>query len=356
MCCASFGEQHAVRQRIGLGAPAIQMRLLDEAGMRQDHALNGVDRASSFSDCDRKTASPGFATRLERHLIHVNEMLAQRFEVHLGPVGLGIRLENLDNLLNGTERVLARLGCLDGRGLRAVHACHVVPHHARHLVAAGHVLIHHRSAGLALLRGGAERRSDSGDGESGGNRAMMGEGGHGNLAKQETLRDVIGVIAAPDAARAAEVTTAFWSAVSADARRVEDEGRTASEFAGSQLWPLHLIGPEPLMSLWNEMEAALLAEKQDWMVWTTWYRDRLAGYPRDEKREFAYLQIEEALWKQGPAVVNAEIKRRIEELEPPPPVRHAAPFRDSRGMAIVGCGAADAAVRATERRYAACSD
>jgi hypothetical protein len=65
--------------------------------------------------------------------------------------------------------------------------------------------------------------------------------------------------------------------------------------AGSQLWPLHLIGPEPLMSLWNEMEAALLAEKQDWMVWTTWYRDRLAGYPRDEKREFAYLQIEEAL-------------------------------------------------------------
>jgi hypothetical protein len=28
------------------------------------------------------------------------------------------------------------------------------------------------------------------------------------------------------------------------------------------------------------------------MVWTTWYRDRLAGYPRDEKREFAYLQIE----------------------------------------------------------------
>jgi hypothetical protein len=109
------------------------------------------------------------------------------------------------------------------------------------------------------------------------------------------------------------------------------------------------------MCLWNEMEAALLAEKQDCMVWTTWYRDRLAGYPRDEKREFAYLQIEEALWKQGPAVVNAEIKRRIEELEPPPPVRHAAPFRDSRGMAIGGCGAAAAAVRATERRYAACS-
>lgn len=125
--------------------------------------------------------------------------------------------------------------------------------------------------------------------------------------------------AALAAARAADPTAAvFWSAVSDDSRRVEG-GLTASEVAGWQLWPQHLIGPEPLMSLWNEMEAALLAEKQDWMVWTTWYRDRLAGYVREEERELAYVRIDNDLWDQGPAVVNAEIKRRIEEHTTNPP-------------------------------------
>jgi hypothetical protein len=52
-------------------------------------------------------------------------------------------------------------------------------------------------------------------------------------------------------------------------------------------------------------------------VWTEWYDDRLAGHVRDEERELAYVRIEEALWNQGPATVNAEIKRRIEDLEPP---------------------------------------
>jgi len=58
---------------------------------------------------------------------------------------------------------------------------------------------------------------------------------------------------------------------------MEVEGQTASDIAGSQLWLHHLPGPDPLMSVWNDMEAALLAEKQDWIVWTNWYRDRLNG-------------------------------------------------------------------------------
>jgi len=106
-----------------------------------------------------------------------------------------------------------------------------------------------------------------------------------------------------------------WAAVSIDGTRVE-EGATASLIAGSPLWPQGQ--PEPLRSLWQEMKAALLAEKQDWQVWTNWYDDRLEGRVRDEERELAYVRIEEALWSQGPAIVNAEIKRRIEELEPPP--------------------------------------
>jgi len=65
------------------------------------------------------------------------------------------------------------------------------------------------------------------------------------------------------------------------------------------------------------MKAALHAAKQDWQVWTDWYDDRLAGRVRDETRELAYVRIEEALRNQGPAIVNAEIRKRIEELEPP---------------------------------------
>jgi hypothetical protein len=74
----------------------------------------------------------------------------------------------------------------------------------------------------------------------------------------------------------------------------------------------------------REMKAALHAAKQDWQVWTIWYDDRLAGHVRDDERELAYVRIEQALWDQGPAIVNAEIKRRIEELEPPPPIGTAA--------------------------------
>ena len=72
------------------------------------------------------------------------------------------------------------------------------------------------------------------------------------------------------------------------------------------------------------MKAALYAAKQDWQVWAIWYDDRLASNPMDEERELAYVRIEEALWDQGPAIVNAEIRKRIEELEPPPPLAGAA--------------------------------
>ncbi|MGA9215908.1 MAG: hypothetical protein WBZ54_11760 [Methylocella sp.] len=112
------------------------------------------------------------------------------------------------------------------------------------------------------------------------------------------------------------VVDAFWSAVSIDATQAE-EGVAASVIAGSPLWPLHPLGPEPLASLWQDMKAALLAAKQGWEVWTLWYDDRLAGRITNEEHELAYVRIEEALWDQGPAIVNAEIKRRIEALEPP---------------------------------------
>jgi hypothetical protein len=108
----------------------------------------------------------------------------------------------------------------------------------------------------------------------------------------------------------AAATAAFWSAVSLDATRVE-ESVVASVIAGSPLW---LEGqPDELRSLWQEMKAALLAGGQDWEVWTDWYEARLEGRVRDEEGELAYVRIEKDLWAQGPAIVNAEIKKRLTE-------------------------------------------
>ncbi len=139
-------------------------------------------------------------------------------------------------------------------------------------------------------------------------------------------RAAVYAAAAVDASAADTAT--FWSAVSDDAMRVE-EGATASEIAGSPLWQrqrfhyqfgsqpvVELVKEQPdqLQSLWRDLKAALVAANDHWDVWTDWYDDRLAGRVSDEERELAYVHIEEALWKQGPAIVNAEIKRRIEEL------------------------------------------
>jgi hypothetical protein len=148
---------------------------------------------------------------------------------------------------------------------------------------------------------------------------------------------------------AKEAVAAFWSAVSDDARLVEEGGEiafmefrghiaaTASRIAGSPLWPQGQ--PDELQTLWQELKAALLAMKQDWQVWTIWYDDRLAGRVRAEERELAYVRIEEALWQQGPAVVNAEIKRRIEELEP-----HHHEVQQDTGSIAFGSGSASMSV------------
>lgn len=119
----------------------------------------------------------------------------------------------------------------------------------------------------------------------------------------------------PDTARAAAcagdaAVSFFWLEISTDASRLE-EGRAASDIARLPLWPLGQ--PVELQSLWQELENELVAAKQDWQVWTSWYEDRLAGRIRDEARELAYVRISDDLWKQGAAIVNAELSRQCKE-------------------------------------------
>jgi hypothetical protein len=105
-----------------------------------------------------------------------------------------------------------------------------------------------------------------------------------------------------------------WTALSMDATRLE-AGVTTFDIAGSPLWPHGQS--DKFRSLWQDMKETLLAAGQEWQVWTTWYDDRLEGRVREEERELAYVRISNDLWSQGPAIVNAEIKRRIEERVPP---------------------------------------
>jgi len=107
--------------------------------------------------------------------------------------------------------------------------------------------------------------------------------------------------------------TAFWSAISSDATRCES-GMPASEIAGMPLWPED--PPVALRSMWQDLKAKLHAEKQDWQVWTAWYDDRLEGRARDVDDELAFVRIEEAVWDQGAAIVNAEIKGKLEARGP----------------------------------------
>jgi hypothetical protein len=120
---------------------------------------------------------------------------------------------------------------------------------------------------------------------------------------------------ATSAASAAFAAAAFWPAVSVDVTCVE-EGATASVIAGSPLWPKGQ--PDEIQALWQEMKAALDAEKQDWDVWTDWYEARLAGKRSNQKLEIARAMISNEIWEEGPAKVNAEIKKLIKKHKPPP--------------------------------------
>ena len=108
------------------------------------------------------------------------------------------------------------------------------------------------------------------------------------------------IAAAVDAAHdAADVDRAFV-----------DLGRSGAELIGLPLWPKG--APNLAADDWQALKAALLGADEGWGVWTDWYEARLAGdadHPLNEALEIARATIPDEVWGQGPAVVNAEIKR-----------------------------------------------
>ncbi len=112
-------------------------------------------------------------------------------------------------------------------------------------------------------------------------------------------------------------------------RRFIDSGRSAAELAGLPLWADG--APDWVAEIWRSLRRALLATNDGWEVWTEWYEARLAGdmaQPPNEALEIARATIADEIWKQGPTVVNAEIKRLIEEHKGPPPETGEADAND----------------------------
>ena len=151
--------------------------------------------------------------------------------------------------------------------------------------------------------------------------------------------DATGGDAVADAVLAADFAAAAADAVStatnvaaisyaAEAALI-DSGRSGAELAGSPVWPRG--APAWASEAWRTLKSALLAADQGWVVWTDWYEARLAGdaaHPPNEALEVARATIPEEIWRQGPAVVNAEIKRLIELHAPgaPSPIAGPASF------------------------------
>ena len=114
-------------------------------------------------------------------------------------------------------------------------------------------------------------------------------------------------------------TTARSGFVSVDDdATVIDAGATGPDVAGQPLWPNG--SPSWASDSWRQLKTALLGAGEGWKVWIDWYEARLAGdggRPPDEALEIARATIADEIWKQGPTVVNAEIKRLIAEHSPP---------------------------------------
>ena len=73
--------------------------------------------------------------------------------------------------------------------------------------------------------------------------------------------------------------------------------------------------PTEIAKRWNELQSFLLNEGDDWQVWRDWYQARLDGgktidVPSDllETLDVGIATLDEELWQQGPAEVNAKIQ------------------------------------------------
>ena len=88
-------------------------------------------------------------------------------------------------------------------------------------------------------------------------------------------------------------------------------GERISNLPFSQLWPNRV--PDWAQDEWEALKSALLAANEGWEVWTNWYEARIHGRATNQDIEVARATIEDEIWQQGPRVVNAHIRKLIED-------------------------------------------
>lgn len=110
-------------------------------------------------------------------------------------------------------------------------------------------------------------------------------------------------------------STSVYAAIAEEASLLEEGSMTVQLTSRQPLWPDGL--PNGLQGSWYRLKSTLLSFNENWQVWTDWYEDRLYGREPNKELELARATIDEEIWEQGPAVVNAHIKELIEEFKPP---------------------------------------
>src|ERR1051325_7169289 len=99
------GQELAVRDFRRLGAPSVVP--VRHLSISRDHSLDGDKRAPAALDGDLQAVVDLLwrGIGVQRDLVHVDQMLAQRFEIDLRPVGLWVGIEDTDDLLYGPKGV-----------------------------------------------------------------------------------------------------------------------------------------------------------------------------------------------------------------------------------------------------------
>ena len=101
-----------------------------------------------------------------------------------------------------------------------------------------------------------------------------------------------------------------------------ESGNSSEEVASTKAWAESSSSarinnfPGEFNRLWQSLKSFLLAQNQDWDVWTRWYEARVNGEPSNKDLDLAIATIPNEDWEQGPAHVNALIKALEDKYAP----------------------------------------
>lgn len=167
------------------------------------------------------------------------------------------------------------------------------------------------SSAVLAARNAAVAAISAANTAAGGSSARIFEGAGATFVKAKAAADEID----------ADVTNAALAALAADAGLLTDN--EPPEFLpqalmARALWPNGM--PKAMQKNWMSMKAQLRIWGHDWDIWEDWYEQRLSGsdyaFARlpvaQDQATFSILTADNAFWARSPALVNADIKARLD--------------------------------------------